>query len=292
MTLPIYMLRWRPDRQETTAVSLDKRSTVNTKHTRPEQRSVFQHYGEATPCLRPTALDGIVKRMKALRREDESAGMKLLNVNVGTRQSIEGGNAARDTGIYKKPVQGVVAIARDGIVGDAICNSKHHGGPDQAVYVYGEPDYEWWATHLGRTVEFGTFGENLTISGLESAHACIGDRFLIRSAVLEVTAPRVPCGTLAQRMGDPSFVKQFRAAERPGLYCRVIREGSVQAGGTVTHERCSRDAITALELFRDFYNTQRDEADLRRHLAAPISIRARIEKERQLAQLLGQRATT
>jgi MOSC domain-containing protein YiiM len=51
--------------------------------------------------------------------------------------------------------------------------------------------------------------------------------------VLEVTAPRIPCATLAARMGDPQFVKKYRRAERPGLYCRVIREGNLQTGNEV-----------------------------------------------------------
>ena len=44
-----------------------------------------------------------------------------------------------------------------------IASKKHHGGPDQAVYVYGEHDYAWWSEQLGRPLEPGTFGENLTV---------------------------------------------------------------------------------------------------------------------------------
>jgi MOSC domain-containing protein YiiM len=117
----------------------------------------------------------------------------------------------------------------------------------------------------------------------------IGDRWHIGSVILEVTSPRVPCVTLAARMGDPSFVKRFREAERPGLYCRVIQDGYVQVGNPVTCEGYSGETIKAVELFRDFYAPHLNEATLRRHLAAPIGVRDRIEKEAQLKKVLADR---
>ncbi len=62
----------------------------------------------------------------------------------------------------------------------------------------------------------GTFGENLTISGLESATFNIGDMLHIGDVTLQVTAPRIPCSTFAARMNDPHWMKKFRQAERPG----------------------------------------------------------------------------
>lgn len=212
--------------------------------------------------------------------------MHLLSVNVGRASPIQNGKPSGRTGIYKLPVPGPTAITRKGLDGDAICDSENHGGVDQAVYVYGGPDYEWWSKALGRDLEPGTFGENLTISDLASAHVWIGDRFQIGTVTLEVTAPRVPCRTLATRMGDATFVKRFREAERPGLYCRVIDEGDVQAGQPVALERHRGESVSALEIFRAFYAATLDETTLRQHLAAPIAIRDRIAKQAQLADLL------
>ena len=106
--------------------------------------------------------------------------------------------------------------------------------------------------------------------------------------VLEVTAARIPCATLAARMGDPQFVKRFRHAGRPGVYCRVIREGTIRAGEPVRHEPYNGHVlITAGEMFRDFYDRDWDEARLRRYLAAPIAIRDREDRARELAELTG-----
>jgi MOSC domain-containing protein YiiM len=212
--------------------------------------------------------------------------MQVISVNIGKARSIRNRKKTEVTGIFKLPVQEPAKITTSGLTGDAICDNENHGGPDQAVYVYGSPDYAWWAQELGRELSPGTFGENLTISDLESASAQIGDRMNIGPVILEVTSPRIPCATLAARMGDPKFVKRFRFAERPGLYCRVIKEGSVQAGDEVTYIPYSGETVSAIELFRTFYRTDPDAATLRRHLAAPIAIRDRVEKEKKLTTLL------
>ena len=89
-------------------------------------------------------------------------------------------------------------------------------------------------------------------------------------------------------MGDPTFVKRFRQAERPGVYCRVIREGLAAAGEAVRLEPHSGPTITVLEMFRDYYYDDWDESKLRRHLAAPIAIRERVELQKRLQQEYGQ----
>lgn len=212
--------------------------------------------------------------------------MRLLSVNVGQRQAIHNAGKSGETGIYKRPAREPVWISHAGLAGDEILDTKNHGGVDQAVYVYGSHDYEWWSEELGRELSPGTFGENLTVSDLESAEVCIGDRFFIGDAMLEVTAPRIPCATLAARMGDPKFVKRFRWAERPGVYCRVMREGWVRAGDAISFEHYDGERVPAIEIFRDFFEPDSSEETIRRHLAAPIAVRARLEKEKQLAELI------
>ncbi|ADI13390.1 MOSC domain-containing protein [Truepera radiovictrix] len=209
--------------------------------------------------------------------------MQLLSVNVGQARAIVAKSGR--SGIFKRATTERVRVTRDGLLGDTICDTENHGGPDQAVYLYGAPDYAWWSEQLGRTLAPGTFGENLTVSGLESATLQVGDRFRVGEVVLEVTAPRIPCVTLAVRMGDPAFVKRFRHAERPGVYCRVLHEGDVWAGAEVRLEPYTGATVGVLELFRDFFRPERDEKTLRRHLAAPIASRDRAAKEAALAAL-------
>jgi MOSC domain-containing protein YiiM len=212
--------------------------------------------------------------------------MQLTSINIGQKQTLQNGDKLEITGIYKLPVHESVQITSLGIKEDFVGSPRHHGGPDQAVYVYGMKDYEWWSTELGRTIGAGTFGENLTISELESAKFNIGDYLHIGALTLQVTAPRIPCSTLAKRMDDPKFVKRFRSAERPGLYCRVIKEGVVKAGDEVRVEEYTGETISLVQMYRDYYEKDKTRETLQRHLAAPIAIRARVETEAELNKLL------
>jgi MOSC domain-containing protein YiiM len=212
--------------------------------------------------------------------------MQLTSINIGQKRTQPRGNELETTGIYKIPVNGLVQVTSLGFKDDFIASKKHHGGPDQAVYIYGGMDYEWWSGELGSQVEPGTFGDNLTISDLESANFNIGDYLHIGDVTLQVTAPRIPCSTFARRMGDPLFIKRFQAAERPGLYCRVIREGMIEAGSEVTVERYEGETMSTLEMFQDFFRRNKREETLRRFLKAPVAIRARRDIEEDLQKLL------
>jgi MOSC domain-containing protein YiiM len=215
--------------------------------------------------------------------------MQVTSVNIGEPQTIYPDKRGPKTGIHKLPVKGPARIMTLGLEGDFIASKKHHGGPDQAVYIYGTADYEWWSRELGQELDPGIFGENLTVSELESARFSIGDRLTVGEVILEVTAPRIPCDKFAIRMGDAQFMKRFREAERPGLYCRVIREGSVRAGDKVTTELHSGDTVTLLEIFRDFYEEKTNEAELLRFLRSPVAIRTRKKLEERLSKYLGEK---
>jgi MOSC domain-containing protein YiiM len=215
--------------------------------------------------------------------------MNVTSVNLGDPQIVRLAGHSSKTGIYKQPVSGPVRIGALGLEGDFIASKKHHGGPDQAVYIYGAADYDWWSHELGREIGPGTFGENLTISELESARFSIGDRLTVGAVILEVTAPRIPCDLFARRMDDPQFIKRFRDAERPGLYCRVLHEGTIEAGDDVSIEAYRGETVTLLDVFHNFYEKRSNEETLRRLLQAPIAIRARKDAEEKLAKLLAKK---
>ncbi|MFZ5858456.1 MAG: MOSC domain-containing protein [Chloroflexota bacterium] len=211
--------------------------------------------------------------------------MELISVNIGEKRTLQKGKELITTGIFKLPASGRVWIGELGLDGDVIMDKKNHGGPDQAVYVYGEADYAWWRNQLGRDLPPGIFGENLTISELESAPFNIGDVLVVGEVKLQVTAPRIPCSDFAARMDDLQWVKKFRAGERPGLYCRVLQEGFVQAGDSVSVEKYAGETLSILQMYRDHYDSEKDEALIQRHLAAPIAARARRDMEEAQAKL-------
>ena len=208
--------------------------------------------------------------------------MKLISVNLGQERTLYRNNRTEQTGIFKFATDAPVKVTLLGLERDVIVSKKHHGGPDQAVSVYGTTDYEWWSNELGQDIVPGTFGENLTISELESATFNIGDYLHLDEVTLQITAPRIPCNTFATRMDDPLWVKKFRHAERPGLYCRVIREGSIRVGENVSIENYTGETISILQMYRDFYEKEKSRETLLQHLNAPIAIRARRDLEKEL----------
>jgi MOSC domain-containing protein YiiM len=154
-------------------------------------------------------------------------------VNVADVRDLEVAGRVVPTGIFKLPAEGRVQMGVEGLRGDVQADRRVHGGPDQAVYAYAREDTEWWEGRLGRDLEDGAFGENLTLRGVDASGAIIGERWRVGETLLEVSAPRLPCGKLAARMGDAHFVRTFADADRPGAYLRVIEEGTVAAGDTV-----------------------------------------------------------
>lgn len=165
------------------------------------------------------------------------------------------------TGIDKRPADGPVSVGRLGLRGDTICDTDHHGGSDQAVYAYAEEDAAWWQAELAQELKFalkpGSFGENLTLRGIEVSEAVIGERWQIGGVVLQVTSPRIPCSTFAGFWQVRQLVKRFTQAGRPGAYLRVLAEGELRAGDPVTvldrpaHGLTVRETLRALTGDRD-----------------------------------------
>ncbi len=205
-------------------------------------------------------------------------------MNVGQPTAAHVGNRTIVTGIRKHPVPGRVRVTAQGLDGDRVINRRHHGGPDQAVYVYTREDYDHWEETLGRAPEPGLFGENLLVGGLESAGVRVGERFRVGAVLLEVTAPRIPCGTLGARMEDAGFVKRFAQARRPGFYTRVLETGDVGRGDGVTRETAAPvGAPTVAEVFDAWLGGKPDRATLERSLAAPLAARFRRGLEEMLS---------
>ena len=163
----------------------------------------------------------------------------LESVNVGAAVASEHADIGV-TGIDKRPVSEPVEV-RDpgaeggGLVGDRVCDARHHGGADQAVYAYAREDLDAWAADLGRPLRSGLFGENLTTLGMDVTGALIGERWRVgEHVVLEVSAPRIPCRTFAGWLGERGWVRTFTRRAVPGAYLRVVRAGHIRAGDPVT----------------------------------------------------------
>ncbi len=148
------------------------------------------------------------------------------------------------TGIDKRPTDEPVVVRApgpmrsglgSGLEGDVIGNQKLHGGDDQAVYAYAREDLDAWEARLGRELTNGMFGENITTAGVDVSGALIGERWRIGTdgVLLEVTRPRTPCKTFANRLGISGWIRTFTHGGTPGAYFRVIEQGTIRAGDPI-----------------------------------------------------------
>ncbi|MFI5977414.1 MOSC domain-containing protein [Streptomyces sp. NPDC051452] len=207
--------------------------------------------------------------------------MKLLSVNIGRPRPVPYTDQAEGvTGIDKKPVDGPVrvtapgprGVGASGLAGDAVCDVRHHGGYDQAVYAYAREDLDEWERELGRALANGCFGENLTTDGLDVSGALIGERWRVGpEVVLEVTSGRIPCRTFQGHLGERGWVKRFTRKGVTGAYLRVIEPGEIRTGDPVEIVHRPEHGVTAAMQFRAV-TTEREQ--LPRLLAAGDALHA------------------
>jgi MOSC domain-containing protein YiiM len=182
-----------------------------------------------------------------------SEGM-LRSVNVGMPRDAAWAEIGR-TSIDKTPIAGPVEVHQLGVAGDQVSDTRHHGGPDQAVYAFSREELDWWADQLGDELRDGEFGENLTTSGIEVNEAEVGERWRIGTVVLEVASVRTPCNDFKQWMGrcghDKSvWVRRFSERERPGPYLRVLQPGVLTSGDPIEVVHRPGHGVTVSYLFR------------------------------------------
>jgi len=190
----------------------------------------------------------------------------VLSVNVGqAREFVYNGRPAKSA-IWKSPVAGRIAARGVNLAGDDQADRKAHGGPDKSVYAYAVEDMRWWEEKLGRALQYGEFGENLTTEGVAVNDALVGERWAIGTAVFEVSEPRIPCWRLGVRMNDQGFVRRFTEAQRPGTYLRIVVEGTVGAGDEIRVIEKPTHNLTIRDIFRIY---TRDREEVERLLAVP-----------------------
>ena len=158
---------------------------------------------------------------------------RVVSVNVGRPAALSTGRRAVPSAIVKQPVTGPVAARGTNLAGDEQADKVNHGGHDQAVYAYASEDAEFWSAEIGRELGPASFGENLTLAGVEVSGARIGERWRIGTAELRVAGPRVPCFKLEARIAVRGFQRRFLHGGRPGAYLAIVGEGDVQAGDPV-----------------------------------------------------------
>jgi MOSC domain-containing protein YiiM len=181
------------------------------------------------------------------------ASARIVSVSRGREADLLVGGRPARSAIDKRPIVGQVAVGKLGLEADECADKENHGGLEQAVYAYAREDLDWWTERLGRELRDGMFGENITTAGIDISAALIGETWRLGSAVVQVTAPRIPCVTFQSWMDEPQWVKRFAAAGRPGAYLRVLTEGTVRVGDELTVLARPKQAVTVAESMLAYY---------------------------------------
>jgi MOSC domain-containing protein YiiM len=142
------------------------------------------------------------------------------------------------SGIDKRAIADAVRVTALGLSGDGQGDPKHHGGPEKALHHYAYDHYTAWraeladlSTRAGTVLSApGAFGENLSTTGLTEADICIGDRFRLGTALVEVSQARQPCWKLNHRFGHAGMSRAVQQSLRTGWYYRVLEVGELRVG--------------------------------------------------------------
>jgi ferredoxin-NADP reductase/MOSC domain-containing protein YiiM len=195
---------------------------------------------------------------------------RLISINVGLPRDIQWRGKTVHTAVWKTPVQGRRMVRRLNIDGDGQGDLAGHGGEHRAVFVYQIDSYQYWQNQLRRNdFSYGPFGENFTVDGLSDQEVCIGDRYRVGGALLEVTQPRVTCYRVGIRMNEPQMAALLVASGRPGFYFRVLEEGEVEAGDEIVQIAPGPERMSVFEVNALLYMPGHPSSQLERALRIP-----------------------
>ena len=194
----------------------------------------------------------------------------IVSVNVGLPRDVAWQGRTVRTGVWKTPVAGRIFARRLNLEGDGQGDLRGHGGEQRAIMVYQLDSYRYWAKYLGRSdLVAGNFGENLTVEGLADNEVCIGDRFKIGGAIVEVSQPRDTCYRVGIRLNRPEIAALLVAHHRTGFYVRVIQEGEIGAGDRVEKISDGPERMTVAEIDALLYSAEHPVEALRRAVRIP-----------------------
>ena len=208
--------------------------------------------------------------------------MKVISTNIGQPTTFIWKGKQEQTGIYKYPVDQPLALRRIEVHGDTVIDRKHHGGVNKACFLFSADQYPYWKPlyrHLAW--DWGMFGENLTVSGMDDSQIRIGDVYQIGTAVVQVSQPREPCYKLGIRFNDQDIIKRYVDHGYPGTYVRILEEGDVTTDDEVQLVKQSENTLTVKQCFELILARKKNPELVRLaldNLSLPEYKRARLKK--------------
>jgi MOSC domain-containing protein YiiM len=208
--------------------------------------------------------------------------MRIISTNIGRPTTILWNDKKEQTGIFKFPVSEPLFLEKESVAQDTISNRKVHGGVHKACYLFSMDQYPYWkGLYPDLKWDWGMFGENLTVEGLDEAQIRIGDIFRIGTALVQVSQSREPCYKLGVRFSNQDILRQFIDHGYSGAYARVLEEGQVQTGDILQLEQASENSLTVKQFFNFLFERKKNPDILQlaiANTALPERKRERLKK--------------
>lgn len=207
--------------------------------------------------------------------------MKVLSTNTARPTRFLWNGKEETTGIFKRPTSEPLYLTKNDVAGDEISNRVNHGGYYKACYIFSAGQYPYWKMRYPQLEwDWGMFGENLTVEGLDEKAMYVGDVYRLGGATVQVSQYREPCYKLGYRFGTQQMIRQFIEHGFGGSYLSVLEEGSVTVGDEFELLERPEVSLTVAELFNLAFSQQKDQELLR----VAAACRAIPHKKRMLFQ--------
>lgn len=191
--------------------------------------------------------------------------MIVKSVNLGKAKIVSWRGKQVKTGIYKYPVDEPIELGIEDVVSDAVVDRKYHGGPEKACYLYSADHYPYWKSLYPKLEwNYGMFGENITIEGLNEDDLIIGDVYQLGEAKVQITQPREPCYKLGIRFGTQKVVKQFLNKSFCGSYIQILKTGVVKPGDTMQLLEANGGQLSIAKLYDLFFGKDVNVPELKK----------------------------
>jgi len=185
--------------------------------------------------------------------------MKIISVNIGKQKTFQWKGKTVSTGIFKTPQNTHLQLNKTKVFGDEISDAKHHGGYYKACYIFSKEQYIFWQKlYPVLKMEWGMFGENLTVENFDENQVMVGSKYRVGEALVKISIHREPCYKLGYKFGDQNIIDQFIKNGHSGTYLSVLEEGIVRVGDSFKLIDTPANSLTISQLFQLNYANKKD----------------------------------
>jgi len=185
--------------------------------------------------------------------------MKIISVNIGKQKTFQWKGKTVSTGIFKTPQNTHLQLNKTKVFGDEISDAKHHGGYYKACYIFSKEQYIFWQKlYPVLKMEWGMFGENLTVENFDENQVIVGSKYRVGEALVKISIHREPCYKLGYKFGDQNIIDQFIKNGHSGTYLSVLEEGIVRVGDSFKLIDTPANSLTISQLFQLNYANKKD----------------------------------